>query len=185
MSKEQRIRPTRLSRRDALKAGAALGAAGAALAAGPATDALAAQGGWRTVHLELDFVPTATSITLAGSGPPQRGDFFSAFAALTAAGDTGGAQVGTYHCFGLWTSASADTSVPYTRVVTVQFYLGERGSLFGVINEGSPPGAPDPVGVIQGGTGRYAGAQGTFQQLGGPPPVPLRAVLDLLIPGQG
>jgi hypothetical protein len=184
MSQEQRIRPTRLSRRAALQAGAALGAAGAALAAGPATDALAAQGGWRSEHLEWDFVPTGSSITLAGSGPPQRGDFFSAFAALTAVGDTGGTQVGTYNCFGVWTSASNDTSVPYTRLTTVQFNLG-GGSVFGIINEGQPPGAPDPIGVIHGGTGRYAGAQGTFQQPGGPPPVPVRAVLDLLIPGQG
>lgn len=185
MSQQQRItKPTRVSRRAALQAGAALGAAGAALAAGPAAGALAAQGGWRTVHLEWDFVPAASSITLAGSGPAQRGDFFSAYGVLTAVGDTGGAQVGTYHCFGVWTSASNDPTAPYQRLTTVQFNLG-GGSLFGIINEGQPLESAAPIGVIHGGTGRYAGAQGTFQQPGGPPPVPVRAVLDLLIPGQG
>lgn len=184
MAKDQASeRPTRLSRRAALHAGVAFGAVGAGMAVAPAASALAAQGGWRTEHVEWDFVPAATSLTLAGSGPAQRGDFFSAFAPLTAVGDTGGAQVGTYHCFGVWTSASTDTAVPFTRLTTVQFSLGDRGSLFGVINEGQPPDAPAPIGVIQGGTGRYAGAQGTFQQLGGPPPVPVRGVLDLLIPG--
>ena len=181
--------PVRLSRRSALRAGAALGAVGAGAAIGPAATALAAQGGWRTEHLEWDFVPTASSTPRAGSGPPQRGDFFSAWGPMFAVGDRR-AQLGTYNCFGVWTSASTDTLLPYTRLATVQFDLGERGSVFGVINEGPPPGAADPVGVIQGGTGRYAGAQGTFQQgtvtpAAPPAPAQVRAVLDLLIPGQG
>jgi hypothetical protein len=175
-----------LGRRAALRAGAALGAAGAGLAVGAAAAAPAAQGGWRTEHLEWDFdTRAATSLTLAGSGPPQRGDFFSVVGAMFAAGDFDGARLGTYNCFGLWTSASTDTAAPYQRLTTVQFDLGDRGSLFGIVNEGNPPGSAPPVGVIQGGSGRYAGAQGTFQQVPLAPAPGARAVVDVLIPGQG
>lgn len=186
MSQEQRSKePSRLSRRAALQAGAALGAAGAAMAAGPATGALAAQGGWRTEHLEYDFVGLRPiSITLAGSGPAQQGDTYSNTGPITAVGDVGGVQLGTYHCFGAWTAASTDTTVAYRRLTTVQFNLGERGSLFGVINEDTPSGA-DLIGVIQGGTGRYAGAQGTFRQIPNAPAPGLRAVIDIIVPGQG
>ena len=187
MSQEQTGQTAvRLSRRSALRAGAALGAIGAGAAIGPAGTALAAQGGWRTEHLEWEFDNRgATSIMLAGSGPPQRGDFFSVVGAIFAAGDFGGARMGTYTCFGVWTAASTDTTGPFQRLTTIQFSLGERGSIFGIANEGQPPGAAQPVGVIQGGTGRYAGAQGTFQQFARAPEPGVRAVLDLLIPGQG
>src|SRR5437016_11733432 len=116
MSREQTEKASvRLGRRAALRAGAALGAVGAGVALGSAAPALA-QGGWRTEHAEWEFSPTGVSITLAGGGPPQQGDFFTAWGPIVAVGDVGGAQLGMYHCFGVWTAASTDTSAPYTRL---------------------------------------------------------------------
>ncbi len=56
---------------------------------------------------------------------------------------------------------------PIMRLTTVQFLMDE-GSIMGLINElGLDDGARN-VGAVQGGTGRYTGALGTFQQLPGP-----------------
>ncbi len=114
-----------------------VGAAGVGLAisaAGP--NRVAAQdGAWRTEHLEVDFAPhDPVSITLAGSGPPQRGDSFYIDGPIYAADDVNGAQIGTYQCFGAWTAASDDTEAPTLRLTTVQFRLDD-GSIMGLINE--------------------------------------------------
>jgi hypothetical protein len=125
---------------------------------------------WRTEHLEVEFTPgtplPGVSITLAGGGPPQRGDWFYVDTPLYAAGDAGGTQIGTYQCFGAWTHAATDDAAPEHRLTTVQYHL-QDGSIMGLINEI----AADPttlVGAVQGGTGRYTGALGTFQQLDAP-----------------
>ena len=161
----------------------------------------AAPAGWRTEHLEVEFTPgtplPGVSITLAGGGPPQRGDWFYVDSPLYAAGDAGGAQIGTYQCFGAWTHAATDDAAPEHRLTTVQFRFDD-GSIMGLINEI----AADPttlVGAVQGGTGRYAGALGTFQQLDAPeiPATPdasgtptagvgvVRVPFDLILPNLG
>ena len=162
---------------------------------------MAAPAGWRTEHLEVEFTPgtplPGVTIPRAGSGPPQRGDWFYVDAPLYAAGDAGGTQIGTYQCFGAWTHASTDTGAPELRLTTVQYRLAD-GSIMGLINEIGP----DPsalVGAVQGGTGRYTGALGTFQQLDAPAipatpdasgtPTPavdvVRATFDLILPNLG
>jgi hypothetical protein len=160
-----------ISRRTALRAGAAASAAGVGMtvaAVGPARAAQdATPAGMRSEHLELVFTPSdPVTITLAGGGPPQRGDYFYVDGPIYAIDDVNGTQIGMYHCFGAWTSAADATDVAYHRLTTVQ-YLMDDGSIMGLINEISD----DPttlVGAVQGGTGRYTGALGTFQQLDGP-----------------
>jgi hypothetical protein len=63
-----------------------------------------------------------------------------------------------------------------TRLTTVIFDLDGQGMITGLIHE--PPSA-DLVGAVQGGTGRFTGALGTFRQLG------MRSVFDLLLPNVG
>jgi hypothetical protein len=176
----------RVRRQAALRGGAALGVAGAVLAAAAPA---AAHSGRRTLHLEVDFTPVEpVSLVRAGSGPPQRGDFFYVDAPVFAAGGVGGAPIGTYECFGAWTRAAADTGAPDQRLTTVQFNLAEQGVLHGLINEGGANGN-EHVGTIQGGSGRFAGAVGTFRQVAltaspgaAVPPGVNRAVFDLLLP---
>jgi hypothetical protein len=194
---------TRVSRRAAIQAGAAAGAAGVGLAisvTGP--NRLAAQdGAWRTEHLEVDFAPhDPVSITRAGGGPPQRGDWFYIDAPIFAANGVNGVQIGVYQCFGAWTAASDDTEAPTLRLTTVQFRLDE-GSIMGLINEF---GTEFSVGAVQGGTGSYIGALGTFQQNPAPAPATpegsamapaaatpmpgqsvFRATFDLILPNVG
>lgn len=198
-----------LSRRKALRrtgagglAAALLGAAGLGRrAAAQEATPMVAPSGWRTEHLEVEFTPGTplppVSITVAGGGPPQRGDWFYIDAPIYAAGDAGGTQVGTYQCFGAWTHAATDTDAPDQRLTTVQYRL-QDGSIMGVINEsGANPDAI--VGAVQGGTGMYTAAMGTFQQLPAPdiPATPdasgtptagvgvVRAVFDLILPNLG
>jgi hypothetical protein len=191
---------TRLSRRVALRTGAAAGVAGVGLAVGATGRAIAqgtAPAGWRTEHLEVDVTPQdPVSITRAGDGPPQRGDWFYVDAPIYAAGDVGGTQIGTYQCFGAWTRASDDTEAPDLRLTTVQFRFDD-GTIAGLINElGTDPSTT--FGTVQGGTGAYIGALGSFQQLPGDPPatpaggtppavVPnvVRSTFDLLLPDLG
>jgi hypothetical protein len=159
---------TPISRRTALRAGAAASAAGVGMtvAAGPVRAAQDA-GGMQREHLEVVFTPAdPVTITLAGGGPPQRGDYFYVDGPIYAVDDVNGTQIGMYHCFGAWTSAADATDAPYLRLTTVQ-YLMDEGSIMGLINEIGP----DPtslIGAVQGGTGRFTGALGTFQQLDGP-----------------
>jgi hypothetical protein len=124
-----------------------------------------AQGG--TEHLEVVFLPAnPVTITLAGGGPPQRGDYFYVDGPIYAVDDVNGTQLGMYHCFGAWTTAADDIAAPYQRLTTVQFLMDE-GAIMGLINElGTEQGSA--VGAVQGGTGRFTGALGTFQQLDGP-----------------
>jgi len=167
-------------------------------AAGPVRAAQdATPTGMQSEHLEFDFTPVApVTITRAGGGPPQRGDYFYVDGPIYAAGDVNGTQIGMYHCFGAWTAA-ADADAPYHRLTTVQYLLDE-GSIMGLINEiGADPSSI--FGAVQGGTGRYTGALGTFQQLPGPsapegtmatpgPATPgagqnvVRAVFELMLP---
>ena len=195
-----------ISRRSVLRAGAAASAAGVGMtvaAAAPvragqdATPAAAA--GWRTEHLEVVFTPSdPVTITLAGGGPPQRGDYFYVDGPIYAADDVNGTQIGVYHCFGPWTSAADATDAPYMRLTTAQ-YLMDEGSIMGLLNEIGPDESVRIVGAVQGGTGRYTGALGTFQQLPGPsapegtmgtpgPGTPaagqnvVRAVFELMLP---
>ena len=152
-----------ISRRTALRAGAAASAAVTVATAGPR--AAIAQG---TEHLEVVFTPSdPVTITLAGGGPPQRGDYFYVDGPIYAADDVNGTQIGMYHCFGAWTSAADTTDAPYLRLTTVQFLLDD-GSIMGLINELGAEDGANNVGAVQGGTGRYTGALGTFQQLPGP-----------------
>lgn len=176
----------RLTRRGALRAAAA-GAAGVALAAGPRPAAAqqTGQGPWRVQRIEWALVGPAepVSITQAGGGPPQRGDWFYIDLTLHPAGGAAAAPIGTYYCFGAWTSASDDTAGRHQRLTVVQFDTA-NGSIMGLINEGTPEQHEALVGAIIGGTGDYTGAIGTFRQLTlNPPPGAVgRAVLDLMLP---
>lgn len=165
LTRSQHAVPTGFSRRSILgRLGAGGAAAGVIGAFGLGQRHTVAQG-TTTEHLELDFTPhDAVSITLAGDGPPQRGDWFYVDAPVYAAGDVNGTRIGTYECFGAWVAAADDTEAVAQRLTTVHFRLDD-GSIMGVINEF---GTGDHVGAVQGGTGRYAGALGTFQQLDGP-----------------
>ena len=112
------MRMVRLSRRAALRIGALTGALGAGLAVGTGGSDLglvrparAQAGAWRQEQLEVDFTPVdPISIVRAGSGPPQRGDWFYMDAAIYPMGQVGGTQIGTYQCFGGWTHAASDTA---------------------------------------------------------------------------
>jgi hypothetical protein len=162
MTTEQR--PARVSRRSALRTGTAVGAVGVGLAAGAAAIGGPTRGARAARRFAVDgVVVDPVSIVRAGSGPPQRGDFFFTTARLFQAGETAGPQIGEYQCFGAWTAAGTDTSAPNQRLTTVQFHLDGLGAIMGLINEGGA----DPsghVGAIQGGTGAFAGALGTFRQ---------------------
>jgi hypothetical protein len=195
---------TTISRRKAMRAGVAAGAAGVSVTAAVAAPGrVAAQAG--TEHLEVHVVVAdPVNITRAGGGPPQRGDWFYIDGPIYAADDVDGTQIGMYHCFGAWTTAADDTDAPYQRLTTVQHLLDD-GSIMGLINEaGSDPDIK--VGAVQGGTGRYTGALGTFRQFpeqGTSPgmvtpaatpaadatPAPartvFRSVFDLILPAQG
>lgn len=189
----------RISRRRALHAGAAgIGTATAGLL-GPASAQEATPPGVRTEHLEVDFTPVnPVSITLAGGGPPQRGDHFYIDGPIFAAGDVNGVAIGTYQCFGVWTHAANDTSAADQRLTTVQ-YRFDDGVITGLINEGGLDQI-SLIGAVQGGTGQYTGVTGTFRQMSRPPgigtpgapaPAPgtpaagqlvVRAVFDLILP---
>jgi len=163
---------TPINRRTALRAGAAAGAAGMSVAAGAGGSVRAIQDAtpsrMRSEHLEVEFTPVnPVSITLAGGGPPQRGDHFYVDAAIYAAGDVNGTRIGTYQCFGVWTAAD-DVDAPTQRLTTVQFQF-EDGVITGLVNEA---GTTESGGAIQGGTGRFLGAIGTVKQLGVQPPGP-------------
>jgi hypothetical protein len=154
------------------------------------------QPGMRSEHFEVVFTPVdPVSITLAGGGPPQRGDYFYVDGPIYASGDVNGVRIGTYQCFGAWTAAADDVDAPIQRLTTVQFQLAD-GIITALVNEAGTTGA---FGAIQGGNGRYLGAIGTVQQIGVQPPGPdvatpnvpgtpnpgqyvLRAVFDLMLP---
>jgi hypothetical protein len=189
----------RLSRRAVLRTGALTSALGAGLAVGAggsilatATPARAQAGAWRQERLEVDFTPVdPISMVRAGSGPPQRGDWFYIDAPIYPAEQIGSAQLGTYQCFGAWTRAASETDAPDQRFTSVQFRF-EDGAIMGLINEGGK----DPsshVGAVQGGTGRFAGALGTFRQINltgvisgvTPGQAAVRASFDLMLPNPG
>jgi hypothetical protein len=190
-----------INRRTALRAGAAAGAAGVSMtvrAAGPVRAAQeATPAGMRSEHLEVDYAPVdPVTITRAGGGPPQRGDHFYVDGPIYAAGDVNGTRIGTYQCFGAWTAAADDALAPIQRLTTVQFLLDD-GAIVGLANEAGTTGS---FGAVHGGTGRFVGASGTFQQndvqnptpgvvpTAGAPGTPgpgqyvLRAVFDLILP---
>jgi hypothetical protein len=181
---EPRKEMGRLSRRAALRAGAAVSAIGAGLGAGTTTPALGAMGaaaqdaGGRMQHVEVDaVVGTPVSIVRAGNGPPQRGDWFFVDAVLYEVDGTDGPALGNYQCFGAWTHAGTEANAPNQRLTSVQFSLAGRGSIVGLINEaGADPSSH--VGAVQGGTGEFAGVLGTFRQ------VPLTTAITGVTPGQ-
>jgi hypothetical protein len=192
-------RMVRLSRRAALRIGALTGALGAGLAIGAGDSTLsstrpahAQAGAWRQEKLEVDFTPVdPISMVRAGSGPPQRGDWFYIDAPIFPMGQIGTTQIGTYQCFGAWTRAGSETDAPDQRFTSVQLRFDD-GAIMGLINEGGK----DPsahVGAVQGGTGRFAGALGTFRQINltgvisgvTPGQAAVRASLDLMLPNPG
>jgi hypothetical protein len=142
------------------------------------------------MHLEVDaVVGMPVSIVRAGSGPPQRGDWFFVDAVLYDVDKTDGPPTGDYQCFGAWTHAAMETNAPNQRLTTVQFNLVGRGAIVGLINEaGADPNSH--VGAVQGGTGDFAGASGTFSQqsLTGvrvgvePGQAVFRGLFDLILP---
>lgn len=187
-----------ISRRTALRAGVA-GAAGVGMTVGGAGFVHASQdatpAGMRRERYEVDWAPVdPVSITRAGGGPPQRGDHFYVDGPIYAAGDVNGTQIGIYQCFGAWTAAADDVDALFQRLTSVQF-LFDDGSIVGMINEA---GTGSAIGAVQGGTGRFLGASGTFNQRGlnppGPDPSPgapgtpgpgqyvLRTTFDLILP---
>ncbi len=191
MSRKQSTNRTRVSRRTTLRAATALGLAGmgAAIAASPvaaSSPVTQPAGAWRQEQVELDFMPVnPVSIVRAGEGPPQRGDFFHVGAAVYEMGQTSGPQIGEYECFGVWTRASTDAEARSQRLTTVHFNIWGQGSIMGWINEGGPP-TQILVGVIQGGSGRYTGASGTFRQTTiQPTPLTVRATFHLILPNLG
>ncbi len=194
LQEQAREQAPRIRRRRALRAGAAAGAAGLAVAAtGGAAPAAAQAAAWRTMRFEVTLlIGMPVSIVRAGSGPPQRGDWFHVDAQIYAAGQTDRPPIGLYQCFGAWTNAATDTDAFDQRFTSVQFRLDRRGAIMGILNEGGA----DPsghVGAVQGGTGEFAGALGTFQQLLVSGPVTgvapgqavVRGVFDLILPNVG
>jgi hypothetical protein len=183
VSEQPGKKTARLDRRAALRAGAA----GAGVAIGAAGLGLgAASAGPRTFEVDA-VVVDPVSIVRAGSGPPQRGDFFHVSARIYDAGRTDGPVIGEYQCFGTWTAAGTDTGARDQRLTTVQYHLFGMGAIMGLINEGGA----DPtghIGAVQGGTGAFAGALGTFRQLNLTGPIPgvapgqtvFRASFDLM-----
>lgn len=159
---------------------------------------------WQALRFEVDFVPDhSVSITAAGSGPPQRGDWFYVDAPIYPAGKTSGTPIGVYQCFGAWTAAATANDAPNQRLTAVQFHLAD-GMLMGIINEGGTTEArPNELGAVMGGTGAYANATGTFNQFNiapkggtagtisstGGTPTPsasaVRSTFDLLVPKRG
>jgi hypothetical protein len=139
------------------------------------------------MHLEFDVVVgTPVSIVRAGSGPPQRGDWFFVDAVIFDADATDGPPIGTYQCFGAWTHAATETTAPDQRFTTVQFNLDDRGAIMGLINEaGAEPSSH--VGAVQGGTGEFAGVSGFFRQdlsIGiNTNQTVFRGIFDLILPG--
>jgi hypothetical protein len=185
---------TRLNRRAALRAAVPLAAGGAGLVVAGRSGAAAPtqSAAWTPLHLELDFIatpPGAVSITLAGGGPPQRGDWYYVDADIFAMGDGGGTKIGVYQCFGAWTHPSTETSAPDLRLTVVQYHLDNRGAIMGLINE-SPTMGAQLVGTVLGGTGEFLGATGSFRQpiiqpAADSTPQINRAILDLLLPNLG
>lgn len=181
-----------LNRRAALRAGAVAGLVGASTALGTARAAAQDTSG-QMMHLEFDTVVGApVSIVRAGSGPPQRGDWFFVDAVIYDVDATDGPPIGVYQCFGAWTHASTETSAPDQRITSVQFSLAGRGAIMGLINEaGADP--PSHIGAVQGGTDEFAGVLGTFRQLPVTGAIPgvtpgqavFRGVLDLILPRLG
>jgi hypothetical protein len=196
-----------ISRRTALWRGGTAGAAAAVVGAlglgsrARAQEAMAAPPGWHTQRVEATFMPhDPVTITLAGGGPPQRGDHFYIDAPLYAMGDEMGAEIGIYRCFGAWTTAADDTGAIAQRLTTVQYVLRDQGIIFGIINEaGADPNIH--IGAVQGGNGAFTNALGTFNQTtragsmvgttgtpeGTPEAAPqvVDATFDLLLPGEG
>jgi hypothetical protein len=183
----------RFGRREALRAGLGLSAIGAGVIAGTPAHAApdrvspAAQAAWQTQHLEVEHTPmNPVSITRAGSGPAQRGDWFFIDGPIYAVGDVGGTQIGQYQCFGAWTHAATETSAPDQRLTSVRYDLFGQGLIVGLINEGGID-QPSLVGPVQGGTDQFTGALGTFRQIGqaagvAPGQVIVRSVFDLILP---
>ena len=196
LQKQANGETVRLGRRTALRAGLALGAVGAGVMTGTpvhaAPDRLspAAQAAWQTLHLEVEQTPmNPVSITRAGSGPAQRGDWFFIDGPIYAVGDVGGTQIGQYQCFGAWTHATTETGAPDQRLTSVRYDLFGQGLIVGLINEGGID-QPSLVGTIQGGTDQFTGALGTFRQIGQaagvvPGQVIVRSVFDLILPNMG
>ena len=88
-----------------------------------------------------------------------------------------------YHAFGVWTHDATASAAPYQLLVNVQFRLFGTGSIMGMVNGGGREPAGHE-GAIQGGTGQYAGAQGTFRQrvISEAPTLVVRAAFDMLLP---
>src|SRR5215217_1279935 len=110
-----------ITRRTALRAGAAASAAGVGMTVATAGPVRAAQdatpAGMRSEHLEVVFIPAdPVTITLADGGPPQRGDHFYVDGPIYAMGDVNGTRIGTYQCFGAWTAAADDAVAPIQRL---------------------------------------------------------------------
>jgi hypothetical protein len=75
-----------------------------------------------------------------------------------------------YVCFGAWTRASTETGEFDLRLTTIQWRLPD-GTLTGLVNEGGTDpasgrtGNAHHLGTVQGGSGRFLGALGTFRQM--------------------
>ena len=87
--------------------------------------------------------------------------------------------------------AEPTTDAPDQRLTTIQFHLYDKGAIMGLINEGGVA-QPKIVGAVQGGTGAYTGALGTFAQVGlaagtagAPARQVVRATFELLLPDLG
>ena len=182
----------RLTRRAALRAGAAISALGAGLAVSPlgpepAAASAAADVTWRRERLEVDFTPgDQVSVGHGETGAPVRGDTFYMDGPIYAKEDVGGREAGRYHAFGVWTNDPADTQAPYQLLTNVQFRLFAAGSIMGLVNGGGTEPAGHE-GAVMGGTGRYAGAQGILrqQEISADPRVVVRATFDLVLPERG
>ena len=184
-----RTRARHVSRRAALRGGAAVSAMGTGLMIGglgmpPGPARAAADVAWRRERLQVDFTPVdPVSSVRAGSGSPMRGDTFYMDGPVYAREDVGGTQTGMYHSFGAWTTDATDTDAAYQLVANVQFRFFGEGSIMGLTNGGgTEPGGHE--GAVLGGTGRFAGAQGTFRQqvIRDGPPIVVRVTFDLILP---
>jgi len=142
-------------RRTLLQRGLALigGALGVG-AAGGEVHARAEAGGANTLHL---LGRRRTPARRAGAMPDAHPHAVSSGDLLDAKGDE---KIGSFHTNGFCLETRLGTPMPSDSNIAFQTFVLADGSLFGLGGGPSPGG--DRTCAVLGGTGRYAGAQGTY-----------------------
>jgi hypothetical protein len=195
MTREQSARGTTMSRRMALRAGAALTAVGAGAVVNsrgavhsPVRGAAAQPGPWRTLQLEFDFVGVNGVVfdRLGGLNPAgtplEQGDHCNIAWRLHNPDQTDGEQMGEYHCFGPYTRSAMEQGQAGMDCITVARFRLAEGTIFGIVD--CCPPHWEGAGAVHGGTDAYLGAFGAIRQ--GPVRTGIwRVAIDLYLPNFG